>query len=206
MNNTFRTIARNSEAVYTEKRSKFIAFAFPVQSVEQTKEHLDTLKKKYYDSRHICWAYMLGAQRAEYRANDDGEPSGTAGKPILGQINSKELTNILIAVVRYFGGIKLGTGGLVVAYKEAALASLNEAEIIEEIVTLATEFSFDYLQMNDVMKAIKDSEAKIIEQHFDLNCRITLQIPQAEYKQLITKLENITSLTFLDDEVDEEIL
>lgn len=200
MNNSFRTISEASEAIFTDKRSKFIAFAFPVETIEETKEHLDALKKKYYDARHICWAYMLGSERTEFRSNDDGEPSGTAGKPILGQINSNELTNILIAVVRYFGGIKLGTGGLIVAYREAALASINEATIVEKIVTKKLDFSFDYLQMNEVMKTIKDSEAKIIAQNFDLNCQITLQIPQVDFEIFFNKLQNIDSLVFLEEQ------
>ncbi len=140
MEDVFKTITKESKAIYTEKRSKFIAYAIPVQSAEEAKIGVDKLRKEYYDARHVCWAYMLGAARDEFRSNDDGEPSGTAGKPILGQINSNELTNILIAVVRYFGGIKLGTSGLIVAYKEAAAEVISEAEVIEKTVDCQLSF------------------------------------------------------------------
>lgn len=131
MEDTYKTIEGQSEAIYTEKRSKFIAIAIPVRTLTEVKAHLGEYQKKYYDARHVCYAYMLGAERKEFRANDNGEPSGTAGKPILGQINSNELTDILIIVVRYFGGIKLGTSGLIVAYRTAAAQAIAEATIIE---------------------------------------------------------------------------
>lgn len=197
-NNTFKTIAESVKATHTEKRSKFIAFAYPVESAEEVKEHLEALKKEFYDARHICWAYMLGADRDNFRSNDDGEPSGTAGKPILGQINSNELTNIMIAVVRYFGGIKLGTGGLIVAYREAAAEAIREAEIVEKIVTQKIRFTFDYLQMNDVMKLIKDHECKILEQDFQLNCNLQIELPQAIYTQVYQKLQDISSVEIED--------
>ena len=135
MSDLFRTIEKPSEAVFTEKRSKFLAFAYPVRTADEAKEIVATLSKKYYDARHVCWAYMLGPDRTEFRANDNGEPSGTAGKPILGQINSLELTDILVAVVRYFGGIKLGTPGLIAAYRQASRDALEAAEIVERHVT-----------------------------------------------------------------------
>ena len=131
---TYKTIADVSEGLYTEKRSKFIAVALPVKTVEEIKEHLEVYQKKYYDARHVCYAYMLGHERKDFRANDNGEPSGTAGKPILGQINSNELTDILVIVVRYFGGIKLGTSGLIVAYKAAAAEAIAAATILEKTV------------------------------------------------------------------------
>ena len=133
MDDTYKTITKQSESIYTEKRSKFIAIAIPVQTIEEVKAQLDCYQKKYYDARHVCYAYMLGAERKNFRANDNGEPSGTAGKPILGQINSFELTDILVIVVRYFGGIKLGTSGLIVAYRTATSQALSAAEIIEKI-------------------------------------------------------------------------
>jgi Uncharacterized conserved protein len=161
MEDTFRTITELSKAIYTDKRSKFIAYAIPVQSAEEAKNEIDKLRKEYYDARHVCWAYMLGADRKEFRSNDDGEPSGTAGKPILGQINSNNLTDIVIAVVRYFGGIKLGTSGLIVAYREAAAEAIAAAEIIEKTVDLEISFTFEYPYMNDVMRLVKDMEPKI---------------------------------------------
>lgn len=194
MNDTFLTIAESVQATYTEKRSKFIAFAYPVSSSEEVKIILDQLRKDYYDARHVCWAYMLGADRDNFRSNDDGEPSGTAGKPILGQINSNQLSNIMIAVVRYFGGIKLGTGGLIVAYREAAAIAITNAQIIEQIVMKQIKFTFDYLQMNDVMKLIKEYDCKILSQDFQLNCSIEIEMPQAIYPQTYDKLSNITSV------------
>ena len=134
MEDTYKTIARTSEGLYKEKMSKFISFAVPVSTLDEVKENLEIYQKKYYDARHICWAYMLGHQRVDFRSNDNGEPSGTAGKPILGQINSFGLTNILIVVIRYFGGIKLGTSGLIVAYREAAAEAIRANEIIECLV------------------------------------------------------------------------
>ena len=134
MEDTYKTIARTSEGLYKEKMSKFISFAVPVSTLDEVKENLEIYQKKYYDARHICWAYMLGHQRVDFRSNDNGEPSGTAGKPILGQINSFGLTNILIVVIRYFGGIKLGTSGLIVAYREAAVEAIRANEIIECLV------------------------------------------------------------------------
>ena len=151
MEDVYKTIAEASKAIYTEKRSRFIAYAIPVLSTRDVKNEIDKLKKEFYDARHVCWAYMLGADRLEFRSNDDGEPSGTAGKPILGQINSNELTNILVAVVRYFGGIKLGTSGLIVAYREAAADAIREAGIIEKTVDIQISFGFEYPFMNDVM-------------------------------------------------------
>lgn len=198
MEDTFRTIAELSKAIYTDKRSKFIAYAIPVQSAEEAKNEIDKLRKEYYDARHVCWAYMLGADRKEFRSNDDGEPSGTAGKPILGQINSNDLTNILIAVVRYFGGIKLGTSGLIVAYREAAAEAIAEAEIIEKTVDLEISFTFEYLYMNDVMRLVKDMEPKILLQDFDMNCSMTLEIRKAQYDELVSRLEKVESLQFAD--------
>src|ERR1035437_5115796 len=149
---SYHTIITSTEGIYKEKGSKFLAFSIPVENSEQVKELVKTFKKDYYDARHVCYAYMLGAECKEWRANDDGEPSGTAGLPILGQINSRELTNILIIVVRYFGGSLLGTSGLNTAYKETAADALNQATVIEKTVDSEFEIHFDYLLMNDVMR------------------------------------------------------
>lgn len=153
---TYKTIVEPSEGIYTEKRSKFIAIALPVRTLDEIKAHLETYQKKYYDARHVCYAYMLGAARKDFRANDNGEPSGTAGKPILGQINSNELTDILIIVVRYFGGIKLGTSGLIVAYKAAAAEAISAATIIEKTVDEEVTVMFEYPFMNDIMRIVKE--------------------------------------------------
>ncbi len=176
MTDTYKTIAQKSEGTYTEKRSKFLAFAHPVETLDQIKELIEGYKKKYYDARHVCYAYMLGADRTTFRANDDGEPSSTAGKPILGQINSKELTNILVVVIRYFGGVKLGTSGLIVAYKEATIAALSTANVIEKQVEELISYTFPYVMMNSVMKVVKELNPKIVSQTYEQTCQITLSI------------------------------
>lgn len=181
-----------SEGFYSEKRSKFLAFAFHVTTEEEIKEIVSEYRKKYYDARHVCWAYMLGAQRTEFRANDDGEPSSTAGKPILGQINKNELTDILIIVVRYYGGVNLGTSGLIVAYRTAAAEAIANAEIIklydEEVVT----YDFPYVMMNDVMKIIKDMSPRIVNQTYDNTCEIQLSIRKSQAPLLKSRLENLS--------------
>ena len=159
---TYKTIVAPAEGLYTEKRSKFIAIALPVSTVEEVKEQLDVYQKKYYDARHVCYAYMLGPERKDFRANDNGEPSGTAGKPILGQINSNGLTNILIIVVRYFGGIKLGTSGLIVAYRTAASEAIVAATVIENTVDEEVPVLSEYLLMNDVMRSVKEGGPAIV--------------------------------------------
>ena len=191
MTDEYKTIAATSEGYYTEKRSKFLAFAHHVEIVDQVKELIAGYRKKYYDARHVCYAYMLGADRAEFRANDDGEPSSTAGKPILGQINSNELTDILIVVVRYYGGVNLGTSGLIVAYREAAADAIAHSEIetrqVEEIIT----YSFAYPLMNDVMRIVKEMQPRIVSQTFDNTCEIHLRIRQSEAEQLRQKLNKL---------------
>ena len=181
-----------SEGFYSEKRSKFLAFAFHVTTEEEIKEIVSEYRKKYYDARHVCWAYMLGAQRIEFRANDDGEPSSTAGKPILGQINKNELTDILIIVVRYYGGVNLGTSGLIVAYRTAAAEAIANAEVIklydEEVVT----YDFPYVMMNDVMKIIKDMSPRIVNQTYDNTCEIQLSIRKSQAPLLKSRLENLS--------------
>ena len=191
MSDEYKTIASTSEGYYTEKRSKFLAFAHHVQTVDEVKELLAGYRKKYYDARHICYAYMLGAERTEFRANDDGEPSSTAGKPILGQINSNELTDILIVVVRYYGGVNLGTSGLIVAYREAAADAINHATIETRQVEEIVKYSFAYPQMNDVMRIVKDMNSRIISQTYDNTCEIVLSIRKSEAEQLRNRLKSL---------------
>lgn len=190
----YRTIAAPAEGIYTEKRSKFIAIALPVRTVDEVKALLEEYQKKYYDARHVCYAYMLGPQRKDFRANDNGEPSGTAGKPILGQINSNELTDILIIVVRYFGGIKLGTSGLIVAYKAAAFEALAAAEVVEKTVDECIRFWFEYPFMNDVMRVVKEEGPEIVEQGYDMDCRMTLRIRSSLMPRLQARLEKVETL------------
>ena len=193
---TYKTIVGQAEGIYTEKRSKFIAIALPVRTIDEIKAHLEVYQKKYYDARHVCYAYMLGHERKDFRANDNGEPSGTAGKPILGQINSNELTNILIIVVRYFGGIKLGTSGLIVAYKAAAAEAIAAATIIEKTVDEEVTFYFEYPFMNDVMRIVKEEEPEIVAQGYDMDCNMTLRIRQSMMPKLRARLEKVETLRF----------
>lgn len=195
----YKTIKTEGEGYYTEKRSKFLAFAHHVESVEQIKDLLAGYRKKYYDARHVCYAYMLGPERKDFRANDNGEPSGTAGKPILGQINSNGLTDIAIFVVRYFGGIKLGTSGLIVAYKAAAAECLAAAEIIEKTVDENVSFGFEYPFMNDVMRIVKEEGPKILEQGYNQDCTMRLRIRKSLMSRLRERLAKVDSLHFMDE-------
>ncbi len=185
-----------AEGFYSEKRSKFLAFAFHVTSEEEVKQYVAEFRKKYYDARHVCWAYMLGADRTDFRANDDGEPSSTAGKPILGQINKNELTDILIIVVRYYGGVNLGTSGLIVAYRTAAAEAIANTEIVSQFVEEEVVFDFPYIMMNDVMKIIKDMSPRIISQTYDNTCEMKLSIRKSEAPILKSKFDK---LAFKDD-------
>jgi uncharacterized YigZ family protein len=188
----YKTLKTEGEGYYTEKRSKFLAFAHHVETLDDIKDLIAGYRKKYYDARHVCYAYMLGAERLEFRANDDGEPSSTAGKPILGQINSNELTDILIVVVRYYGGVNLGTSGLIVAYREAAADAIAHSEIetrqVEEIVT----YSFAYPMMNDVMRIVKEMQPRIVSQTYDNTCEIKLSIRKSEAEQLRNRLSKLS--------------
>lgn len=190
----YKTIDKEiiGEGYYTEKRSKFLAFAHHIESVDEVKEIIAVYRRKYYDARHCCYAYMLGPERTEFRANDDGEPSSTAGKPILGQINSAELTNVLIVVVRYYGGVNLGTGGLIVAYRAAAADAIASSKIeirqVEEIV----KYDFTYPMMNDVMHIVKEIQPKIIDQKFDNTCSITLSVRKSEAELLKSRLKKLS--------------
>lgn len=180
-----------AEGLYSEKRSKFLAFAFHVTSEEEVKQYVAEFRKKYYDARHVCWAYMLGADRTDFRANDDGEPSSTAGKPILGQINKNELTDILIIVVRYYGGVNLGTSGLIVAYRTAAAEAIANAEIVSQFVEEEVVFDFPYIMMDDVMKIIKDMSPRIISQTYDNTCEMKLSIRKSEAPMLKAKFDKL---------------
>lgn len=191
MSDTFKTIVSSAEGSYKEKGSKFLSFAFPVKNVDEINQILARYRKQYYDARHICYAYMLGSAKNEWRANDDGEPSGTAGRPILGQINSFELTNVLVIVVRYFGGILLGTGGLITAYKEASIDALEQAYIVEQTIDEVFTVEFDYLLMNEVMRVIKEINPLVLDQSFDNMCAMKLSIRQSDAEKLKSKLGKI---------------
>ena len=191
---SYRTISekKTGEGYYTEKRSKFLAFSHHVETADDVKEIVAQYRKKYFDARHVCWAYMLGHERTDFRANDDGEPSSTAGKPILGQINSRELTNVLVVVIRYFGGVKLGTSGLIVAYKEAAALALEDADVEERLIEELITYSFTYVMMNDVMRIVKDLQPRIVSQTFDNTCEITLAIRRSQAELLKQRLAQLS--------------
>ena len=192
MTDDFKTITGTSEGYYTEKRSKFLAFAHHVATTDEVKQLLAAYRKKYYDARHVCYAYMLGPERKEFRANDDGEPSNTAGKPILGQINSNELTDILIVVVRYYGGVNLGTSGLIVAYREAAADALAHSTVEIRQVEEQVHYTFAYPQMNDVMRIVKDMSPRILSQTYGNTCEIVLAIRRSEAEVLKAKLAKLS--------------
>ena len=189
----FKTIKDKSEGTYSELRSKFLAFAHHVTTVDEAMAFVDQYQKKYYDARHVCWAYMIGPERETFRSNDNGEPSGTAGKPILGQINSNELTDIIILVVRYFGGVKLGTSGLILAYKTAAAEAIGNAEIETRTVDEEYTFSFEYPLMNSVMKVARDLNACIVSQSYDMDCQMTLSIRRGKMQELQEKIKKALS-------------
>ncbi len=200
MEDTYKTIKAPSEGYYTEKRSRFLSFAMPVRTVEEVKEQVDSYRKRFYDARHVCWAYMLGPERKQFRANDDGEPSSTAGKPILGQINSNELTDILVIVVRYFGGIELGTSGLIVAYRTAAAEAIAAAEVetrtVDEVITVA----FEYPYLNSVMRIVKEDHPIVLSQKFEMDCEMTLQIRKGEAERLKSRLRKVETAYLKEDE------
>ncbi len=178
--------------------SRFLAFAHPAATVEEAKAVIAEYQRRYHDARHVCWAYMIGPERTCFLSNDNGEPSGTAGKPILGQINSFGLTDVVIVVVRYFGGIKLGTPGLIAAYREAARLSLEEADIVERHVMADIPFTFPYLAMNEVMKLTKSTDATIVGQQFDNSCSMTLRIRLDEADRLRQRLSDIDGVTLVE--------
>ncbi len=197
MQDSFLTLAEDSQGLYKEKGSKFLSFAMPISSIEEAKAKLQILRKDYYDARHICYAYVLGKNRTVFRSNDDGEPSGTAGKPILGQINSKDLTNVLVVVVRYFGGILLGTGGLVIAYREAAADAIQNNKIISRLVESNIEIQFSYESMNDVMCLVKENSLTITSQHLDTQCFMSFKVRESFVEQLKENLHKIEGVSLL---------
>ena len=198
----FLTIPKTGEGIYREKMSRFLAFALPVSSVDDARECIALYANEYHDARHVCWAYMIGADRLTFLSSDNGEPSGTAGKPILGQINSLGLTNVVVIVVRYFGGIKLGTSGLIVAYREAARMALDDAGVVEGREMTDLSGAFPYLAMNDVMRVVKGAHprdcVRITGQEFDNTCTITLSLPLDVLEELAGRLDSIsgTSLNY----------
>lgn len=193
MGDCFRTITDNiGEGFYSEKRSKFLAFAHHVSTVDEAMDIVKMYRKKYYDARHCCYAYVLGADGQEFRANDDGEPSSTAGKPILGQISSAELSDVLVVVVRYYGGVNLGTGGLIVAYRTAAADAIAHCEVVQQYVEETVDFSFTYPMMNDVMRIVKEMQPRIVKQQFDNTCSISLSIRKSQAEELRQRLEKLS--------------
>ena len=184
--------AKIGEGYYSEKRSKFLAFAHHVSDVDEVKGIIEQYRKKYFDARHVCYAYMLGAERLQFRVNDDGEPSGTGGKPILGQINSNELTDVLVVVIRYYGGVNLGTGGLIVAYRTAAAAAIADSTIVTRQVEELVKFSFPYVMMNSVMRIVKEMSPRIISQTYDNTCEMTFSIRKSEAAVLREKLDKLS--------------
>lgn len=188
---SYLTIESDAEAIFKEKSSKFLCYAYHVESEEEITAHLEVLRKRYYDATHHCYAWRLGPFGEKFRANDDGEPSSTAGKPILGQLLSREITNCLIVVVRYFGGTKLGVPGLISAYKESAAAVLDEAKVVERTVDTLVKVDFSYVVMNDVMRIIKDEQPTIVEQIFDNLCSMTLSIRNRKAELVLGKLRKV---------------
>jgi uncharacterized YigZ family protein len=192
---SYKTIARPAETTYRQLSSKFLVYAYPVESEAEIKEHLDVLRKRWFDATHHCYAWRLGAHGEQFRANDDGEPSSTAGKPILGQLLSQEVTNCLVVVVRYFGGTKLGVPGLIAAYKESTAQVLAECEIVERTVDIVVKVSFSYIAMNDVMRIVKEMQPRVVEQQFDNLCTMVLSIRESESAQLVGRLEKVEGAT-----------
>ena len=193
MTDEYKTISGTSEGAYSELRSKFLAFAYPVTTVEEAMAVVEQYQKKFYDARHVCWAYMLGPEREVFRSNDNGEPSGTAGKPILGQINSFGLTDVVVMVVRYFGGVKLGTSGLIVAYRTAAAEALSNASIVVRTVDEDYTFSFEYPFMTAVMKVVREMDARIVSQTYDMDCSMTVSLRKGKMDELKEKVRKALS-------------
>ena len=193
MTDEYKTISGTSEGAYSELRSKFLAFAHPVTTVEEAMAVVEQYQKKFYDARHVCWAYMLGPEREVFRSNDNGEPSGTAGKPILGQINSFGLTDVVVMVVRYFGGVKLGTSGLIVAYRTAAAEALSNASSVVRTVDEVYTFSFEYPFMTSVMKVVREMDARIVSQTYDMDCSMTVSLRKGKMDELKEKVRKALS-------------
>ena len=191
-NDTYKTLALPSEEVlYKEKNSKFFGYAFPVTTEEEVKEILEKLRKDHFSARHWCYAYQIGIEKIQYRANDDGEPNNSAGMPIYGQIQSFEVTNVLVVVVRYFGGVKLGVGGLITAYKTTAQMALENAEIIEKTIDIHFLISFGYANMNKVMRIIKEKNLQIIAQKMEMDCEIEIATRKKNVQNLLDTFESL---------------
>ena len=191
ISDSYWTLAEPREGEYSEKRSKFLAYAYPVTTEEEALERVREVRARYYDARHVCWAYRLGPTGEPYRANDDGEPSGTAGKPIHGMLVSLGLTEVIVLVVRYFGGVKLGTSGLIEAYREAALAALTDAPRRECILTERIRLTFSYELIGPVMRIVKETEARVVVQDFRESCFLELEIRASHFGELFARLERI---------------
>ena len=198
MDDTYKTITATSEGLYKEKMSKFLSFAVPCSSAQEALDIVKLYRNEYCDARHCCWAYMIGPERKEFRSNDDGEPSGTAGKPILGQINSFELTNLVVIVVRYFGGIKLGTSGLIEAYRTAAQEALSVAQIEERLIEEELQVAFEYPLMGDVMRIVKEEGATVLAQDFQLSCRLHLSLRRGQMPHMRQSFEDLYGATIID--------
>lgn len=198
MSDIYYTIQKSGEGVYTEKRSKFLAFARFVDNVEKAKEIVKEYQNEYHDARHVCWAYMIGPDCQTWQINDNGEPSGTAGKPILGQINRLNLTNVIVVVVRYFGGIKLGTSGLISAYREATSLALDDAGVKEEHKKVSVSVTFPYSASNDVMKLVKCSDVEVVDKQFDNSCSMRLNLREDIADGFIQRLLDIDGVTRCD--------
>lgn len=193
MADTYKTVSKEvCEGFYSEKRSKFLAFVHHVDSVDEAMAIVKEYRKKYYDARHCCYAYVLGSDRADFRANDDGEPSSTAGKPILAQLNRLELTDVLVVVIRYYGGVNLGTGGLIVAYRTATEDALSKAVIEEKFVEERITYRFTYPMINAVMRVVKETGARVVSQSFDNDCEIVLSIRQSLAEGLQARLDKLS--------------
>ena len=191
-NDTYKTISSASEEVlYKEKNSKFFGYAFPVSNEDEIKEHLDRLRKEHFSARHWCYAYQIGTEKIQYRANDDGEPNNSAGMPIYGQIQSFEVTNVMVVVVRYFGGVKLGVGGLISAYKTAAQMALENSEIVEQTINKFFTISFEYVHLNKVMRIIKEKNLQIVSQKMEMDCEIQISIRKKNVQNLLDTFENL---------------
>ena len=188
---SYKTIASPAEGSYSEKRSKFLAYAFPVQNEQEVKQRLAEIQKKHWDARHHCYAYILGPHKDAYRQNDNGEPSGTAGRPIYGQLLSKDVTNTLVIVVRYFGGIKLGVSGLQNAYKVAAREALDAADIVERTIQETFRVTFEYVKMNDIMQILKDPEVQVIDRQSYMQCIYTISVRQRDADRITEALRKI---------------
>jgi uncharacterized YigZ family protein len=195
LKDTYKTIEHPAMGLFKDKGSKFIAYVYPVQSEETIKEHVQALKKEHFSARHHCFAWRLGPTGEHYRANDDGEPSGTAGRPILGQLQSNELTNILIVVVRYFGGTLLGVSGLINAYKLAATDVISNAIVVERIIEKPIRLTFEYPIQNQVMRVLKDEQLEIVSSRYEMDCQITIAVRLKKFDQIMSKLVKIEGVT-----------